>query len=185
MRRAGTGSVALVALVVLLASLGSGTAAAGSTKLVEGTVYNATCVAVCTPPCPPPCGPIPAPQSRADAICAQAQIVCPLADSSARRAAPDFCIQGEPCGVSYPIYSGEGSLVNVRRRGSSTVLARLAIVEGHFKIRLAPGEYVFHPYMAEEQCWSAEPATAKVPATLRGVVPVTLNATNRCVVHAD
>jgi hypothetical protein len=185
MRRAGKGLIALVALVALFAGLGSGTAAAGNMKLVEGTVYDTTCVTVCTPPCPPPCGPIPAPQSPADVICAQAQMVCPLADSSGKRAAPDFCILGEPCGVSYPVYSGEGSLVNVRKRGSATVLARLSIVEGHFKIRLAPGEYVFHPYMAEEQCWSAEPVTTKVSAKLQGPVPATLNATNRCVVHAD
>jgi hypothetical protein len=184
-RRVGTGLVAFVALIVLLAGLGSGTAAAGNKKLVEGTVLDATCVTVCTPPCPPPCGPIPVPLSRSDVICAQASIVCPLASSRSAGAAPDFCIQGEPCGVSYPVYSGEGAIVNVRRRGSSTVLARLPIVEGHFKTRLSPGQYVFHPYLAEEQCWSADPVTAKVTAKLRGAVPVTVNATNRCIVHAD
>jgi hypothetical protein len=178
MRRVGTGLVALVALVVLLAGLGSGTAAAGNKKLVEGTVLDATCVTVCTPPCPPPCGPIPAPQSRSDVICAQASIVCPLS------ASPRICLPSSNCGGN-PIYSGEGSLVNVRKRGSSTVLARLPIVEGHFTIRLAPGEYVFHPYMAEERCWSADLVTAKVTAKLRGAVPVTLSATNRCVMHTD
>ena len=79
-----------------------------------------------------PCGPIPAPRSRSDAICAQAAIVCPL------YASPRICLPSSNCGGS-PIYTGEGSLVNVRKRGSSTVLARLPIVEGHFKIRLAPG----------------------------------------------
>jgi hypothetical protein len=177
-RRFRTGLAALLVLSVLLAGLGSGTAAAGNKKLVEGTVLDTTCVTVCTPPCPPPCGPIPAPQSRSDVICAQASIVCPLS------ASPRICLPSSNCGGN-PIYSGEGSLVNVRKRGSSTLLARLLIVEGHFKIRLAPGEYVFHPYLAEEGCWSAEPVTAKVTARLRSPVPVTLNATNRCVVHAD
>jgi hypothetical protein len=162
--------LAFSALVLALAGLGSGTAAAGGKKLVEGTVYDATCVAACTPPCPPPCGgPIPAPKSKGAAICAQASIVCPL-----YRIAPGGSV-----------YSGEGSLVNVRKRGSATVLARLPIVEGHFKISLAPGEYVFHPYMAEEQCWAAEPVTAKVTAKSKSPVAVTLSATDRCVVHAD
>ena len=156
--------VAAVALV-------SGSAmAAGNKKLVEGTVYDATCVTVCQPECPPPphCGPITA-QSRADVVCAQASIVCPLG-----RALPGGSI-----------YSGEGSLVNVRRRGSATVIARLPIVEGHFKIRLGPGEYVFHPYLAEEQCWSAPPATGKITVRTKGPVPVVLSATDRCVVHVD
>ena len=74
-----------------------------------------------------------------------------------RPATPAFCIRGEPCGVDYPVYSGEGAIVNVRRRGSATVLATLPIVEGHFKIRLGPGEYVFHPCLPEEQCWTGEP----------------------------
>jgi hypothetical protein len=177
--------LAFSALVLVLAGLGSGTAAAGNKKLVEGTVFDTTCPGTTCGGCPPPCGPIPVPQTRSKAICAQASIVCPLASAKRATASPDFCIQGEPCGVSYPIYTGEGSLVNVRKRGSATVVARLPIVEGHFKIRLAPGEYVFHPYMAEENCWSAEPATAAVTAKQPGTVPVTLDATNRCVVHPD
>jgi hypothetical protein len=170
MRRAFIGATVLIALLALSVGLGSGTAAAGNKKLVEGTVYDATCVTVCTPPCPPPCGgPIPAPKSQGAAICAQASIVCPLS----RIASP------------YPVYPGEGSLVNVRKRGSSTVLARLPIVEGHFKIRLAPGDYVFHPYLSEEQCWSATPATAQVTPRSKSPVPVTLSATDRCVVHSS
>jgi hypothetical protein len=164
----------------MLAGLGSGSASAsGNKKLVEGTVYDATCVSVCMPECPPPphCGPV-TPAGKSDVICAQAQIVCPLYAAS-----PRICLPSTNCGGS-PIYTGEGSLVNVRKRGSSAVLARLPIVEGHFRIRLAPGQYVFHPYMAEEQCWSAEPVTTRVTARLKSPVPVTLNATNRCVVHA-
>lgn len=180
MRRIATGLATLSALAVFCAGLGSGSAsAAGNKKMVEGTVYDATCVTVCMPECPPPphCGPI-AQAGKSDAICAQASIVCPL------YASPPICLRSSGCG-GYPIYAGEGSLVNVRQRGSAAVLARLPIVEGRFRIRLGPGEYVFHPYMAEEGCWSAEPAMATVTAKLKSPVPVTLNAGNRCVVHAD
>jgi hypothetical protein len=165
--------------MVIFAGLGSGTAVAGNKKLVEGTVYDATCVAVCMPECPPPphCGPIPQ-QGKRNVICAQGAIVCPLYRDSAR-----ICLPSSNCGGS-PIYTEEGSLVNVRKRGSSTVLARLPIVGGHFKILLGPGEYVFHPYYAEEGCWSGEPVTGRVTAKLSSPVPVTLNVTNSCVMHA-
>jgi hypothetical protein len=183
MRRVGIGLVGLLAFVALASGSAS---AAGGKKLVEGTVYDATCVTVCQPECPPPphCGPI-TQAARSAVVCAQKMIVCPLYDARGIGAAPDFCIQGQPCGVDYPIYSGEGSLVNVRKRGSATVIARLPIVAGHFKIRLAPGTYVFHPYMAEEGCWSAPPMTTEVGAKSQSPVPVTFDATNRCVVHTD
>jgi hypothetical protein len=163
------GLVCLAALAIALACLGSGTAAAGNKKLVEGTVYDATCVAVCRPECPPPphCGPVTQGGKR-NVICAQAAIVCPL-----YRIAPGGSL-----------YTGEGSLVNVRKRGSTTVIARLPVVEGHFSIRLAPGEYVFHPYLAEEQCWSADAVVASVIARSQSPVPVAMIATNRCVMHA-
>jgi hypothetical protein len=176
MRRVGVGLVGLVALLALMSGSAS---AAGGKKLVDGTVYDSTCVAVCKPECPPPphCGPITQRGPHA-VVCAQERIICPL-----YRVAPRICLPSSNCGGN-PIYSGEGSLVNVRRRGSATVIARLPIVEGHFKVRLGPGEYVFHPYMAEEQCWSAAPVTTRVTSRLKSPVPVTLSATNRCVVHA-
>jgi hypothetical protein len=163
--------IALGALLMLFVGLGSGTAAAGGKKLVEGTVYDTTCVTVCQPECPPPphCGPVPVTKGKQKVICAQASIVCPL-----YRIAPG----GQ-------VYTGEGSLVNVRKRGSAVVIARLPIVEGHFKIRLAPGAYVFHPYMAEERCWSADPVTSVLTPKLTSPVQVALDATNTCVVHAD
>lgn len=173
--------VCVAVLAIALAGLGTGTAAAGNKKLVEGTVYDATCVTVCRPECPPPphCGPVPVTKSRSDVICARAAIVCPL-----YRVAPRICLPSSNCG-GYPTYSGEGSLVNVRKLGSATVIARLPIVEGHFKIRLAPGQYIFHPYMAEERCWSAEPWRVEVTPRQQGPIATSLGATNNCVVHAD
>ncbi len=169
MKRVAAGLMCAMASVIVVGLSGPGSALAGNLKLVEGTVYDSTCGAVCMPECPPPphCGPIPAPQGQSAAICAQASIVCPL-----YRIAPGG-----------PVYSGEGSLVNVRKRGSATAITRLSIVEGHFSIRLAPGEYVFHPYMAESQCWSAETTIATVTAKSTSPVPVALSATNRCVLH--
>jgi hypothetical protein len=186
MRRVVTGLSVLLLASVLFAGLGSA-AAAGSKKLVEGTVYNTTCAGTTCGGCPPPCGPIAVPQSRTDIVCAQAQrrIVCPLAQSSGTKVAPDFCILGEPCGVSFPIYSGEGAVVTVRKRGSSTAQATLPIVEGHFKIRLAPGEYVIRPFPPEMQCWSGEPTTIKVTSKLKSPVPATVNVSNGCVAHPD
>jgi hypothetical protein len=180
MRRVGIGLAGLVAFVALsVALVPGGASAAGGKKLVEGTVYDSTCVTVCQPECPPPphCGPITQRGPHA-VVCAQRFIICPLS------ASPRVCLPSGSCG-GFPIYSGEGSLVNVRKRGVAAVIARLPIVEGHFQVRLAPGEYVFHPYMAEEQCWSALPVTTKVTAKMRGAVPVTLDADNRCVVHTD
>jgi hypothetical protein len=189
MKRFARGFLGFVALVALVAALTPGGAsAAGGKKLVEGTVYDTTCPGTSCSPCPPPCGPVPAPQSRTKAICAQAaaqrRIVCPLQET-ARGAGPDFCVQGEPCGVAYPIYTGEGAVVNVRKRGSATALATLPIVEGHFQIRLAPGDYVFHPYLPEPQCWSGEKTIATVDPRAQSPVPATLNVSNRCVAHPD
>lgn len=166
MRRATIGGLLLL---VLTLSAAPATASAGARKLVEGTVYDTTCITICQPECPPPphCGPTPQ-QRKGNVICARASIVCPL-----YRIAPGGSI-----------YTGEGSLVNVRKRGSATVIARLPIVEGHFRIRLEPGEYVFRPYMAEEQCWSAATVRAKVEARSSSPVPVTMDATDGCVVHA-
>jgi hypothetical protein len=104
-------------------------------------------------------------------------IVCPLYRDGAR-----ICLPSTNCG-GYPVYSGEGANVKVRRRGSAKVLATLPVVEGHFKLRLGPGEYVFHPYLAEEPCWSGEPVVQKVSAKLRSPVPATVYVSNSCVAH--
>jgi hypothetical protein len=179
MRRIGT-ALGLVVLVAVVAGLVAGSASAGgSKKLVEGTVYDTTCAASCLPECPPPphCGPIT--QSTAKVICAQRQrlIVCPLYAGS-----PRICLPSSNCGA-YPVYTGEGAIVKVRKRGSATVLATLPVVEGHFKIRLGAGEYVFHPYLGEEPCWTGEPVMQTVTPRLQSPVPVTLDVGNSCVAH--
>ena len=183
MRRRGIGLVALFACATIFAGLGSGSAAAaGNRKLVEGTVYDTTCATTCVPQCPPPphCGPIPAAGGSADTVCAQRLIVCPLA------ASPRICLQGSPCGgVVYPVYSGEGATVNVRRRGSPTVIATLPVVEGHFEIRLGTGQYVIHPYLSEEPCWSGMPWRVKIFPREQGPIPFSLEVSNGCVAHPD
>jgi hypothetical protein len=173
-------------LVVLVAAmvLGAGSASAGGNKkLVEGTVYDTTCAASCTPECPPPphCGPV-TQSNKAAVICAQQAkpaIVCPLYKTV-------VCVQA-PCPGpgAYPVYSGEGAVVNVRRVGSATVIAQLPVVEGHFKTRLGPGKYVLHPILPEEQCWTRERGRIEVTARQQGPMSVSLDVSNSCVAHPD
>lgn len=185
MRRLAT-ALGVMVLVAAVAGLVAGSATAGGNKkLVEGTVYDTTCLeaSTCEPPCPPPphCGPVPAPQGSARVICAQLKptIVCPL-----YRASSLICLQGSLCGgTAYPVYSGEGATVNVRRRGSATVLSAAPIVEGHFEVRLGPGEYVLHPRLPEEPCLVGVPATVTVAARTQGPIPVSLTVGNTCIAH--
>jgi hypothetical protein len=182
MRKAATGLALLVGLVALVTG---SAAAAGKEKLVEGTVYDATCATACLPECPPPphCGPITAMEKK--------RIVCPLSDRiiacPLSRASVIVCVQAEGCPgtTSPPIYSGEGAVVNVRKRGSASVLATLPVTEGHFSIRLAPGEYVLRPYLPEPQCWSGESVRATVSARAKGPIPASVDVSNRCVVHPE
>lgn len=183
MQRMGTVLGCLAAFAALTAaSVPGGASAAQNKKLIEGTVYDTTCATVCMPECPPPphCGPVTQAASAA-VVCAQRAkrlIVCPLSTS------PRICLPSTNCG-GYPIYAGEGAIVKVRKRGSATVLATLPIVEGHFRLRLGPGEYVLHPYLPEEPCWSGGPAMLKVTPRLRSPVPVVIDVGNGCVAHPD
>jgi hypothetical protein len=177
----------LAVLVVAVAGLVAGSAAAaGPTKLVEGTVYDTTGVvcATCAPECPPPphCGPITQEQTT-KVICAQRAarlIVCPLYKSAV------VCVQ-TPCPGPrpYPVYSGEGAVVKVRKRGSSTVLATLPVVEGHFTVRLGLGEYMMRPFLPEPQCWSGPKMAVWVSGSLQGPLPSSLYVSNSCVAHPD
>lgn len=181
MRRVAT-ALGLVVLVAAVVGLLAGSAsAAGNKKLVEGTVYDTTCleVSTCEPPCPPPCGPVTA--VRARIVCAQQRIVaCPL--FAAARTSPPICLPASGC-FTYPVYSGEGATVNVRRRGSATVLMTLPVVEGHFQARLGPGEYVLHPHPLEEPCWAGTASTVTVRAKWRGPVSASVDVQDTCVAH--
>jgi hypothetical protein len=184
----GTALAGALMLLALLVGLGSGSAAAaGTKKLVEGTVYDTTCATACMPACPPPphCGPITANKASADVVCALREkriIACPLETTNSTV----VCVRAEGCPTSaYPVYSGEGAVMKVRRRGSAAVIATLPVIEGHFKIRLGAGEYVLHPYLPEEPCWSGEPWRVKVTARTQGPIPVSVDVSNGCVAHPD
>jgi len=174
-----------LAALVAVAALGAGSASAGTgnKKLVEGTVYDTTCAASCVPECPPPphCGPVTL-SAKAAVICAQRArpaIVCPLYKTV-------VCIQA-PCpgpGV-YPVYSGEGAVVKVRKRGSTSVLATIPVVEGHFEIRLAPGYYELRPFLPEPECWSGTKHEILVTAKAKSPVSSELTVANSCVAHPD
>jgi hypothetical protein len=173
---------------MLLAGLGSSPAgAAGAKKLVEGTVYDTTCAVACAPECPPPphCGPITAGKATAAIVCPLRQrriIACPLAKADS----VIVCVQAEGCPTSgYPVYSGEGGVVKVRKRGSATVLATVPIVAGHFKISLGPGRYMMRPFLPEPQCWSGAVMAVWVSLRLEGPVPMSLHVSNSCVAHPD
>jgi hypothetical protein len=173
----------LAGLLAVVAGLGAGPATgAGPRKLVEGTVYDTTCATTCTPECPPiPCGPV-TQSAKARYVCAQRQrlIVCPLTKRTV------VCVKAPCPGTTvYPVYSGEGAVVKVRRRGSSTVVATLPIVEGHFKIALGNGQWVFRPFLPEEPCWSGESWRVKVWPKEQGPIPLQLLVSNGCVAHPD
>jgi len=180
-------ALVLAVLVAVAAGLVAGSATAGgSKKLVEGTVYDATCATACVPECPPiPCGPV-TQGAREKVVCAQQRrmIVCPLHGQAGEEASPPICLPASGC-VFYPVYKGEGAVINVRRRGSGTLLATLPVVEGHFEIRLGPGEYILHPYLREEPCWSGVPSTVHVRARWKGPVSASVNVSNSCVAHPD
>lgn len=177
----------LVTVVMLVSALAAGPAAAAGTKLVQGTLYDTTCAAACTPECPPPphCGPI-TQAAAGDVVCARRRIermiACPLHGAALAETSPPICLPAGGC-VPYPVYSGEGAEVKVRRRGSSKVLAALPVVEGHFEIRLGAGQYVFHPYLPEEPCWSGTPWIGKVSPREPGPIPISIDVSDSCVAH--
>jgi hypothetical protein len=178
------GAMALVALVATFVAGSAG--AAGNKKLVEGTVFDTTCAGVaCGVECPPPphCGPITA-QSEMRILCPMAErmIACPLL-----RAGVLVCVQAEGCPgtTGPPVYSGEGAVVNVRKRGSTAVLAKVPVLEGHFQVRLAPGEYVLRSHLPEPRCWSGASVQIAVAAKTRGPVPAAVDVSDGCVAHPD
>jgi hypothetical protein len=185
------GAMALVALVAMFVA--GSAAAAGNKKLVEGTLYDTTCGTFCEPACPPPphCGPITAGGTNSAIVCPLRErriIACPLVGSNST-ASSQACVLDTPCGEdgTFPIYSGEGATINIRKRGSAKVLATLPVVEGRFKIRLGPGAYVLHPYLPEPQCWSSIGAALPLEVSARWKGPITapISVIDTCVAHPD
>jgi hypothetical protein len=188
--RTGAKVLGVLGLVALVAVLVTGSAtAAGTSKLVEGTIYDATCAgAICAGECPPPCGPIVHAGSRSDVICAQTQerIACPLASPSSAGQVLMLCGLGHPrCGTEFPVYTGEGAVVTVRSKRTGRTIGPLPVVEGHFKVRLAPGYWVVRPYIPPEpDCWTG-PQTIEVAAKMKSPVPAVVDVTDTCLVHPD
>ena len=148
-------------------------AAAGNKKLVEGTVLRHDLRRTCVRPNARrrrTAGRSPRRDERGDRLPAGASaiIACPLS-----RASAIVCVQAEGC-------PGTSRLPGlVRRRGGGqrpqarlgAALATLPVVEGHFTIRLAPGEYVLRPYLPEPQCWSGEPTHRLGHREAKGPIP--------------
>ena len=61
------------------------------------------------------------------------------------------CLHGFGC-FDYDLWKTEGTIVNVRRRGTPTVIARLTPVEGRFQIDLPPGRYALRAIAPEGTC---------------------------------
>lgn len=180
-----TAALGLVVLVATVAGLVAGPAVgAGGKKLVEGTVYDTTCTTACTPGCPPPphCGPI-TQATTTKVVCAQRAarlIVCPLVKRTV------VCVQAPCPGTTpYPLYSGEGGVVKIRRRGSGTVLATVPIVEGHFKVVLGFGRYIFRPFLPEPECWQGDQTAVWVSRGFAGPLPAFLHVGDSCVAQPD
>ena len=74
------------------------------------------------------------------------------------------------CNTNYKPFTTEGTIVNVRRRGSAAVIATLTPVEGYFHAELGPGRYVMRAIMPAETCTMGQLERVTVPA--RGPGPV-------------
>lgn len=112
---------------------------------------------------------------------AGASIVCPLHP----RPLALVCTQAgcpEPPVVEYPPYEGTAATVLVRRTGSSQMLMRLPVNEGHFDARLAPGRYVLRAHVGLP-CWTGTRQTVTVEAGR--FATAVLQVSDGCVVHPD
>ncbi len=169
--RARISALAALAPILLLASLGA-PAAAKTRSGVKGALLNTTCPGPCTPtPCA--CPPSPCPPCTAK-ICPErprpqspALIACPAA-----RALDSTAVQPQP-------YSGPDAHLVVRRTADHKVVARRQPTDGHFRVRLAPGAYQVHGYVAAA-CWHGE--TKRVVVQARDFTTLQLDVYNACVV---
>jgi len=164
-------SVAIMAALLLSGLALSPGAGAGDTGTgVRGVLLDATCPGPCT--CPP-CGPgMVCPEGAAP----RAGIPC----AAPRRGAAGHEGSVERGARSIPPtpYSGDGARVVVRRASDGKVVAHRAPAGGRFQIRLEPGRYRVHGYVALS-CWSGE--TVPVTVVSGSFARVRIYLRNQCV----
>ena len=148
----------------------SGSAGGHASSGIRGVLLDTTCPGPCTVctaanPCPPPCPPC------TTQICPErpqnAAIPCPAARS--------ICAD---CGTQPQPYAGSDAHVVVRRLSNDHVVARLAPTDGKFAVRLAPGRYRVHGFVAQ-QCWQG--TTVKVVVEAGAFTSVGIPVHNDCV----
>lgn len=169
-RRVTTTLAAMGLLMLVISASASAHFASG----IRGVLLNTTCPGPCGSPCPagqspcvPPCPPCTA------RICPErpnqdAAIPCPALSSLCTGCAPQL----QP-------YTGPDAHVVVRRVSNGAVVARRAPTDGHFGIRLAPGHYRIHGFVAES-CWQGE--TQQVAVHAGSFTALSLAVHNNCVV---
>jgi hypothetical protein len=163
MGRRATTSLAAVALIVLSAP---GAANGHSRSGIKGVLLNMTCPGPCVPPCPPCTAGVCPERSTAKA----STMPCPASNACAYPCVP--AEQPQP-------YTGPDAHVVVRRISDHRVVARRAPTDGRFRVRLRPGTYRVHGYVAES-CWKGETERAVVH---RGsFTALSLAVDNTCVV---
>jgi hypothetical protein len=155
-------------LLAFAASASAGHSASG----IRGVLLNTTCPGPCTvcggastcPPCPPCTAQV------CPARPAHAAIVCPAARTRAVCAG---------CGVEPQPYTGPDAHVVVRRVSTGDVVARRAPTDGKFSVRLGPGRYRVHGFVAAS-CWQGE--TRRITVHRSAFTTVELAVRNACVV---
>lgn len=76
-------------------------------------------------------------------------------------------------------YTGPNAHVVVRRASDGAVVARRSPTAGHFRIRLGPGAYRVHGFVAEP-CWKGQTEDAVVHS--ESFIRLELDVHNDCVV---
>jgi hypothetical protein len=77
------------------------------------------------------------------------------------------CLRSFGCG-DFDLYPTEGTFVNVRRRGSPTVIATAVVMAGRFSLELPPGHFVLRAIPPEGLCVRGELARLPINAALPG-----------------
>jgi hypothetical protein len=66
------------------------------------------------------------------------------------------CLHTFGCSPYYKPFTTEGTIVNVRRRGSPDVVATVEPFGGYFQVELPPGRYVMRAVMPPETCTAGQ-----------------------------